>query len=115
MGCCGKKLRQIQDIALGYRRLASGFTAEWADERIKICDECNSQNLLGFCKECWCFIRAKVLVERAACDLKKWSKIYQQVSKQILPSPFQNQKGTVLRTPKKLPKKLNQENNKTNF
>lgn len=72
MGCCGDGLRKIRNIALGWRRLANGFTAEWADERKIICDGCDEQNLLGFCKECWCAVRAKVLVEGEFCKLGKW-------------------------------------------
>jgi len=85
MGCCGK----ARNIALGWYRLTSGFTAPWAVERQEKCEECDEQSKGGFCKICWCLVKAKVLVESEYCKLGKWTAI-----SPLPPKPPKPQSGT---------------------
>ncbi len=72
MGCRCKAIKKLKNIALGYRRLAAGFTTVWSRERRAECNECNKRTPHDWCKECWCFIPAKILVEDEHCKLGKW-------------------------------------------
>jgi len=40
-------------------------------ERLLTCNECPKKKL-GFCKECGCFIKAKIKVDWEECPDEKW-------------------------------------------
>lgn len=44
-----------------------------ASKRFTICEECDKYSSY-FCKECNCFMPAKVLIPGAKCPLNKWEK-----------------------------------------
>jgi len=41
-------------------------------KRLKICETCDKRNKFNICKECGCFIAAKVKLEMSECPLGKW-------------------------------------------
>lgn len=42
-------------------------------ERLAICKQCKDFDwLLGRCKICGCFVRAKVMLEEESCPVDKW-------------------------------------------
>lgn len=46
---------------------------EKAIERLDTCFSCEKFiNLTKQCRECWCFMPAKVLIHKAECPLGKW-------------------------------------------
>lgn len=47
----------------------------WFDpnHRMKICKSCESLTKMFTCKECHCFMPAKILLPYADCPLKKWT------------------------------------------
>lgn len=47
---------------------------EIAAKRFAICEACDRLNKAYLCKECSCFMPAKVLVKSAQCPLDKWSR-----------------------------------------
>lgn len=75
MACRCKAIKKLKNIALGYRRLAAGFTTEWTRKRKAKCDKCDERTPNWWCKECWCYIPAKVLVEDEECKLGFWNKV----------------------------------------
>lgn len=42
--------------------------------RIETCKNCDRLNTLKFCKECGCFMPAKVRIKSASCPIGKWGK-----------------------------------------
>lgn len=42
--------------------------------RIETCKNCDRLNSLNFCRECGCFMPAKVRIKSAACPIGKWDK-----------------------------------------
>lgn len=42
-------------------------------KRIEICKSCDQLNSLNFCKQCGCFMPAKVRIRAVSCPLGKWS------------------------------------------
>ncbi len=48
-------------------------TEETATDRLAICEQCPSLiKLTSQCKECGCFMKLKVKLQKAACPLGKW-------------------------------------------
>jgi Family of unknown function (DUF6171) len=46
---------------------------ELAAERIEICEKCPRLTPVTYqCKECGCFMKIKVKLQKAACPLEKW-------------------------------------------
>lgn len=45
---------------------------EAIDLRWAVCNRCSEMGRLGFCKQCGCYLRAKVRVASEACPLGKW-------------------------------------------
>lgn len=43
--------------------------------RISLCKSCDRLNSLNFCKECGCFMPAKVRLKWSECPLKKWKAV----------------------------------------
>lgn len=44
------------------------------NERYEICKSCDRfNNILKICKECGCFMPAKIKIELARCPLDKWT------------------------------------------
>lgn len=51
------------------------MTSENSSERYKICEACDRFNsTLKICKECGCFMPAKVMIPIVSCPLGKWGK-----------------------------------------
>lgn len=48
---------------------------EVADERFSICKSCPELLPTGNCKECGCFMSAKVKLPNAFCPLHKWESV----------------------------------------
>lgn len=72
MGCCGKKVKQI---VTGYTNLIRQKTTKEAKSRLVICRNCASNRWKGmrmWCKECGCYIPAKIRAPKAECNLGKW-------------------------------------------
>lgn len=72
MGCCGKKVR---NIVVGYASLVSRKPNDEAKRRLAICRNCGSNRWKGlrmWCRECFCYIPAKVRVTEEKCRLGKW-------------------------------------------
>lgn len=44
-------------------------------ERIEICKSCDQLNSLNFCKQCGCFMPAKVRLKGVSCPVGKWRAI----------------------------------------
>jgi membrane protease subunit (stomatin/prohibitin family) len=42
--------------------------------RIETCKNCDRLNSLKFCRECGCFMPAKVRIKSVACPIGKWDK-----------------------------------------
>lgn len=78
MSCCGKAksvLKKGKAIATGYTNLVRGVKYEFADGRIRICQQCEKNYWIKrtlWCSICKCFIPAKARVEDEKCPLKKW-------------------------------------------
>lgn len=71
MGCCGK----IKHIVSGYTNLVRRKTNPEAKRRLTLCRNCSSNRWRGmrmWCKECYCYIPAKVRVPEEVCKLDKW-------------------------------------------
>lgn len=80
MGCrCAKiaenAIRKVRNIALGYRRLAAGFTTEWTRKRRKKCNGCPHRTPHDWCEACLCYLPAKILVGDEECRLGFWRRI----------------------------------------
>ena len=72
MTCCGKK---IKNIVTGWTNLARRKTNDLIKARLKACRNCGSNRWKGmrmWCKECGCYIPAKVRVPDEKCKLGKW-------------------------------------------
>lgn len=72
MGCCGKK---IKHIAIGWVSLLRLEVSNEAKKRLTVCRNCKSNRWRGlrmWCKECYCYIPAKVRVKDEKCALGKW-------------------------------------------
>ena len=48
---------------------------EQIEHRLNICKVCDKFTEKQFCKECGCYMPAKVTIRRMECPLKKWTKI----------------------------------------
>lgn len=74
MGCCPK----IQDIAVGWLRVALKQREELSAERMKFCMVCEF-NDAGKCLKCptkiKCRVRAKTRVESQECPMGRWKSI----------------------------------------
>ena len=71
MGCCGKTLK---NIAIGYKNLILRKETKLANERLRICKNCDyiykSKGL--WCKKCFCYLPAAVRVKEKKCKKGKW-------------------------------------------
>ncbi len=75
MGCCGKTISKVKNIAIGYTRYATDVKYEFTDDRIRICQKCKKNYWIKrtlWCSICKCFIPAKASVENEKCPLNKW-------------------------------------------
>ena len=76
MSCCGKKLAtKVNHIVTGWTSLATTQPTSEAKRRLTICRNCSSNRwgkLRMWCKECKCFIPAKVRVLTEECKLGNW-------------------------------------------
>jgi len=54
-------------------------------KRIGICKECPDLNKLNFCRQCGCFMPAKVRLPEASCPVLKWDKMSVEDSKDKIP------------------------------
>jgi len=45
---------------------------EYAKERMKICESCQSFHKFQVCKKCGCFMPLKIAIKSATCPLDKW-------------------------------------------
>lgn len=54
-------------------------------KRIGICKECPHLNRLNICRQCGCFMPAKVRIPEAHCPILKWDKMSIEDSKEKLP------------------------------
>lgn len=51
-------------------------TPEEAIKRLDICMSCNNFiKITKQCRECWCFMPAKVLISKAECPVRKWGSV----------------------------------------
>jgi hypothetical protein len=68
-----KKKNKLSSIIEGWKNLLFRVneTNEIIITRSKICFKCD-KNLSKFCKECGCFIPAKINSLQEECPLKKW-------------------------------------------
>lgn len=48
------------------------FIEDCVAERISICKSCPELNRLNMCKQCGCFMPAKVRLKQSVCPLGKW-------------------------------------------
>ena len=59
-----------------YRKAIGRVETEVADERFAICKECPELiPVINTCKQCGCFMTAKVKLPNAECPLGKWQKV----------------------------------------
>ena len=73
---CKRCIKKAKNVAEGYYNYLFGPVDVRAEERRRICLECQEhQKVIGaiFCKICKCFIPAKAYVEKEKCPLNKWS------------------------------------------
>jgi len=54
-------------------------------KRIAICKECPELNKLNFCRQCGCFMPAKVRIPQVSCPLLKWDSMNVEDSKDKIP------------------------------
>ena len=47
MGCCGKTIEKVKNIAVGYANLARGVKYEFTDDRIRACWKCDYQTRMS--------------------------------------------------------------------
>ena len=47
MTCCGKTIRKVGSIAVGYANLARGKKYEFTDDRIRSCHNCDEQTWMS--------------------------------------------------------------------
>jgi len=75
MGCCGKGVKKVKNIAKGYTALVRGIKYEFTDGRVRICQKCDKNYWVGktlWCSICKCYIPAKARVAEEKCPLDKW-------------------------------------------
>ncbi len=75
MSCCGKTIKKVKNIAIGYSNLVADIKFEFTDDRIRACQQCDKNYWIGkslWCSICKCFIPAKARVEDEKCPLGKW-------------------------------------------
>lgn len=44
-------------------------------QRIELCKSCDQLNSLNFCKQCGCFMPAKIRLKWTSCPIGKWKAI----------------------------------------
>ena len=77
MGCCGKGIKTIKNIAKGYTALALNIKYEFTDDRVRVCQKCDYHYWVAktlWCSICKCLIPAKARVEDEKCPKDFWSK-----------------------------------------
>lgn len=47
-------------------------TQQEAADRYRICADCDNITMVGTCRLCGCFLRAKTKLRAAGCPLEKW-------------------------------------------
>ena len=62
----------ITEIIDGYRKLLTEDISPKAEARAKICDECEYKTIFNTCKDCKCYLPAKVRATKSKCPKKKW-------------------------------------------
>jgi len=79
MGCCGKTIGEVHSktrhIISGWSSLVLQKPSSEAKRRLTICRNCASNRWKGlrmWCRECYCYIPAKVRVPEEKCKLGKW-------------------------------------------
>ncbi len=75
MGCCGKVVKKVKNIAIGYSRLAIGVKYKDTDKRTRICQGCEKGYWIKrtlWCRLCKCYVQAKARVEDEICPLDRW-------------------------------------------
>lgn len=79
MTCCGKKVKQVATkathITKGWLGLMVGKATPESRRRLQVCRNCSSNRWNGlrmWCKECKCYLPAKVRVPEEKCKLNKW-------------------------------------------
>ena len=76
MGCCGKGIKKVKNIAKGYVALARNVKYEFTDDGVRKCQECEHNYWIGktlWCSICKCYIPAKARVEEEKCPKDYWS------------------------------------------
>jgi hypothetical protein len=72
VSCC---IKRVKNIASGWAQLLLIKPHKIAKVRLIVCRNCKSNRWGGrrmWCKECGCYIPAKVRVKDEVCPLKKW-------------------------------------------
>jgi hypothetical protein len=67
MSCC----KRLQNIAGGFKALATGDNEELAKQRMVHCAPCAERQGV-FCGLCACVVKAKVRVPNEQCPIGKW-------------------------------------------
>lgn len=71
MGCCGK----AKQIVEGYVNLVRGKKYEFTDDRVRVCQKCESNYWIKrtlWCSICKCFIPPKARVKENTCPKNLW-------------------------------------------
>ena len=67
MACCKK----LNNIAAGFKSLATGDNAILSMQRMAICNPCAERSGI-FCSMCACVVKAKTRVPNEQCPIGKW-------------------------------------------
>lgn len=59
----------VRDVFVGDVKLADPDTQK---KRLDLCNSCDRLSKLRSCEVCYCFVDAKVTLEKAGCPLNKW-------------------------------------------
>ena len=79
MRCCDKTRKvatKVSHIVQGLTALATGKKYEFADDRVRVCQQCEYNYWLGrglFCSICKCFVPMKARVEDEECPRGRWA------------------------------------------
>ncbi len=47
MGCCGKTIEKVKNIAIGYSNLVADIKFEFTDDRVRTCQKCDENTWLS--------------------------------------------------------------------
>jgi len=77
MGCCGKGIKTIKNIARGYTALALNIKYEFTDDRVRVCQKCDYGYWIAktlWCRICKCSVPAAARAKDKKCPKNFWSK-----------------------------------------